>query len=602
MAVPGKTLVEIFLNRVAKTPDLVALRGKVDGQWKPTTFREFGDQAREVAAGLISLGIEKGDCVSLLSANRPEWHVADAAIMLAAAVSVPIYVTNSPSQVSYVAGHSESSVIILENLDQLDKVLKVKEELPKLTKAVVITGEGAGESDLVISWDELRRTGREFLKTNPTSVDDRTRSVTSEDLATIVYTSGTTGDPKGAMLTHGNFAWTLEALSNVLGFNDGAERVVSYLPLSHIFERLTSGWGGAYSGMDVWFAESIPQLLPNLQEAKPTFFIGVPRVYEKFYMGVKAKVAAHEKKELIEKAIALGIEKVELEQAGKSVPVGMKVKYAALNKLVLSKLREGLGMQNARFAITGAAPISTEVIKFITAIGIEVLEGYGQTEDNAPTSINPPGKARIGTVGPPIPGLEVKFDTDGEILVRGPNVFKGYYKNEQATKETLTDDGFLRTGDVGEFDSAGYIKITDRKKDLIKTAGGKYIAPQVIEGKLKFAPIIGQAVVIGDRRPFPTALLTLDAEVVPTWAKAQGIEFDDLIELADDERVLKAVEAIVNEVNGTLSNAEQVKRWTLLPVDFSQDAEEITPTMKVRRKKIIEKYADAIEKMYSSLL
>lgn len=599
MAVPGRTLVEIFLNRVAKTPDLVALRAKSDGQWKATTFREFGEQAREVAAGLISLGIDKSGCVSLLSSNRPEWHIADTAIMLAGGVTVPIYVTNSPSQVSYVVGHSESSVIVVENLDQLDKVLKVKEELPKLTKAVVITGEGAGESDLVISWEDLRRSGRELLKSNPTAVEERTKSVIPEDLATIVYTSGTTGDPKGAMLSHGNFAWTLDSISKVLPFNDGVDRVVSYLPLSHIFERLTSGWGGAYHGIEVWFAESIAALLSNLQEAKPTFFVGVPRVYEKFYMGVKAKVAAHEKKELVEKAIALGLEKVELEQAGKPVPIGLKLKHAALNKLVLSKLREGLGMQNVRFAITGAAPISTEVIKFITALGIEVLEGYGQTEDNAPTSVNPIGKARIGTVGPPIPGLEVKFDTDGEILVRGPNVFKGYYKNEQATKETMTEDGFLRTGDVGEFDSAGYIKITDRKKDLIKTAGGKYIAPQVIEGKLKFAPIIGQAVVIGDRRPFPTALLTLDPEVVPTWAKAQGISFDDPIELSEDERVLKAVEAIVNEVNDTLSNAEQVKKWTLLPRDFSQDAEEMTPTMKVRRKKIIEKYADEIERMYN---
>lgn len=599
MTVPGKTLVEIFLNRVAKTPDFVAMRAKQDGSWKPTTWREFGQQAREVANGLISLGVPKGGTVALLSVNRPEWHVGDTGIILSGGVSVPIYVTNSPSQVAYIVGHAEATVAIVENQDQLDKVLKTRSELPKLQKVVTITGEGADESDLVISFEELKRLGREYEKENPGALDERINGITPDDLATLVYTSGTTGDPKGAMLTHGGFAWTLDSLAKVIDFQDGGERVLSYLPLSHIFERLVSDWGGIYHGVEVWFAESIEQLLPNLKECKPTFFIGVPRVYEKFYMGLKAQIANHPKKDLIEKAIHAGNEKVEAEQAGKSVPIGVSLKFGLLNKLVLSKLRDGLGMGNVRFAITGAAPIEPEIIKFIHSIGIDLLEGYGQTEDNAPTSVNPPGKARIGTVGPPIPGLEVKFDEDGEILVRGPNVFKGYYKQEKATAETLTEDGFLRTGDVGELDAAGYIKITDRKKDLIKTAGGKYIAPQVIEGKLKFAPLIGQAVVIGDRRPFPTALLTLDPEVAPKWAKEQGIEFTDVTELAEDPKVLAAVQQIVDNVNTGLSHAEQVKKWTVLPRDFTQDAEEITPTLKVRRKTISEKYSDVIERMYA---
>lgn len=599
MPVPGNTLVEIFLNRVAKTPDFVALRGKVDGAWKPTTFREFGSQAREAANGLIALGVQKGDCVSILSGNRPEWHITDVSIMLAGATSVPIYVTNSPSQVAYVVGHSDSVVALVENQDQLDKILKTKKEVPKLQKVVVFNGEGSEDDNFVISFDELKRLGREHEKANPSALDERIKAVVPDDLATIVYTSGTTGDPKGAMLTHGGFAWTLDALGKVLPFHDGTDRVVSYLPLSHIFERLTSDWGGIYFGVDVWFAESIEKLLPNLQECKPTFFIGVPRVYEKFYMGLKAKIAEHPKKELVEKAIHLGSEKVALEQAGKSIPIGMKLKYGLLNKVVLSKLREGLGMGNVRFAVTGAAPIEPEIIKFIHAIGIDLLEGYGQTEDNAPTTVNPPGKARIGTVGPPVPGLQIKFEEDGEILVKAPNVFKGYFKNEQATRETLTDDGYLRTGDVGELDSAGYLRITDRKKDLIKTAGGKYIAPQVIEGKLKFDPLVGQAVVIGDRRPFPTALLTLDPEVAPKWAKEKGIEFDDITELSENSVVLEAVQKVVDRVNEGLSHAEQVKKWTVLPRDFTQDAEEMTPTMKVRRKIIQEKYSDQIERMYA---
>jgi len=599
MSVPGNTLVEIFLNRVAKTPDFVALKAKVDGVWKPTTFREFGQQAREVAAGLLSLGVEKGSCVGLLSGNRPEWHISDAGTLLAGAATSPVYASNSPTQVAYVLGHSDSTVAIVENQDQLDKVLKTKAELPKLQKVVVINGEGAEDSDLVISFEELKRLGREYEKSNPGALDERIKSVVPEDLATLVYTSGTTGPPKGAMLTHANFAWTLDALGKVLPFQDGADRVMSYLPLAHIFERLTSDWGGVAYGMEVWFAESIDQLLPNLQECKPTFFIGVPRVYEKFYMGVKAKVAAHEKKDLIEKAINLGLEKVEAEQAGKSLSLGKKAEYALLNKLALSKLREGLGMGSVRFAITGAAPISTEIIKFIQAIGIELVEGYGQTEDNAPTTVTPPGKTRIGTVGPPIPGLEIKFEEDGEILVRGPNVFKGYFKDPKATAEALTEDGFLRTGDVGELDEKGYLKITDRKKDLIITAGGKNISPQELEGRLKFAPLISQAVVIGDRRPFLTTLLTLDPDIAPKWAKDQGVEFDDITQLSEDPKVLAAVQGVVDKVNESLSQVEKIKKWTVLPRDFTQEAEEITPTMKVKRKTINEKYADVIERMYA---
>lgn len=597
MAVPGKTLVEFFLNRVAKTPDLPAMHHKQDGSWKTITWQSFGDQAKEIANGLISLGIEKDDCVALLSLNRPEWLLCDVGIMLAGAKTIPIYVTSSPNQVSYIMSHSESKVAIVENQDQLDKILKTKTEMPQLQKVVVITGESAGEEDWIISLDELKRLGREYARENNT-LDERVAATKPEDLATIVYTSGTTGPPKGVMLTHANFVWTAESIGKVLPFNDGGDRVLSYLPLSHIFERLTSAWGGVHNGTDVWFAQSTQTLREDLADCRPTFFIGVPRVYEKFHMGMLANIEKHPKKDLVKKAIAAGMEKLELEQAGKSVPLGLKLKHALLDRLVLSKLRHGIGMENVRFAVTGAAAINPEILKFLHAIGIDVLEGYGQTEDNAPTSVNPPGRARIGTVGPPIPGLEVKIAEDGEILVRGPNVFKGYYKNDKATKETLTEDGWLHTGDVGEFDEAGYLKVTDRKKDLFKTAGGKYIAPADIEGKLKFAPIIGQAVVIGDNRPFPTALLTLDPDVSPAWAKEKGIEFTDLTDLSANEKVLEEVQKVVDEVNESLSQPERVKKWTLLERDFSEDAEEITPTLKVRRKTITEKYSDVIDRMY----
>lgn len=598
MAVEGRTLVEMLGNRIARTPDRPALRHKVGARWEVITFREYGDLAREVGNGLLALGVERGGCVALLSRNRPEWHIADAAILMAAARSVPVYVTNSPPQVAYVVAHSESVVAVVEDLDQLEKVLKVRAEVPTLRRVVVMTGEGAGEGEWVISFDDLRRLGREYAAANPAALDERIASITPDDIATIVYTSGTTGPPKGALLSHSNFVETLEAGIRVLGIGESEDRLISYLPLSHIFERLIGGWGSVYFGGDVWFAESMDKLVENLQECRPTFFVGVPRVYEKFYVGMKTKIAAHEKRHLIEKALAASTEKVRREQAGRAVPLGLKLKSAAFDKLVLSKLRHAIGMDQVRIAVTGAAPISPDVITFIHALGIRLVEGYGLTETSAPVSVNPPGRARIGTVGPPLPGVEVKLDEDGEILVRGPNVFKGYFRNEKATAEAMTSDGFFRTGDVGEFDAVGYLKITDRKKDLIITAGGKNVAPQEIEGRLKFDPLISQAIVIGDRRPYLTALLTLDPEVSGRWAKEQGVEVADPTELAEHPKVLEAVQEAVDRVNAGLAQVEQVKRWTLLPRDFTQDAEEITPTLKVRRKVVTEKYGEAIERMY----
>lgn len=599
MSVPGRTLVEVFSNRVARSPDKVAMRYKAEGEWKPITYAEFARRAREVANGLLSLGVGKDACVSLLSKNRPEWHISDAGMLLAGVHTVPIYATNSPPQVGYVISHSESKVAIVEDRDQLEKVLKVKSDLPMLEKVVVMTGEGGGEDGLVISFDELGALGRGYEEANPKTLDEGIAAIRPEDVATIVYTSGTTGPPKGVLLTHDNFVRTLEAGIKLLGVGEGVDRLISYLPLSHIFERLIGGWGTVYFGGEVWYAESVEKVVENLKDCRPTIFVGVPRVYEKFYAGVKAQVAKHPKRELIEKAIDAGLRKVELQQAGKPMPLALKAKYGLLNKLVLSKLRHGLGMDACRIAITGAAPIEPEVIKFIHALGIELVEGYGLTETTAPVAANPPGRVRIGTVGPPLNGVEVKIDEDGEILVRGYNVFKGYFKSDQATADAFTADGFFRTGDVGEFDPAGYLKITDRKKDLIITAGGKNVAPQEIENRLKFDPMISQALVIGDRRPYLTALLTLDPEIAPKWAEEHGMEFTDVVDLAEHPKVLEAAQAVVDRVNEGLAQVERVKKWTLLPRDFTQDADEITPTLKVRRKTVSERYADVIERMYA---
>lgn len=601
MPPPAKTLVGMLEDRAARTPDLVAMRHKAGGAWVPITYRELAEAARDVANGLILLGVEKGEPVALLSNSRPEWHVTDFAVMMTGGCTAPVYVTNSAPQVAYVIRHCAAPVAIVEDQEQLDKVLKEWGDLPSLEKVVVMTGEGTAGDDRVISFEELRRIGKEYGVANPQVLDDSIAGLKPEDTATIIYTSGTTGDPKGAMLTHANGVQTLQS-AGLLGLKDGMERWITYLPLSHIFERLISVWGLVYYGGEVWFAESIDKLRENLTECRPTFFTGVPRVYEKFYIGV-TKLLAQEhgvKRKLIDAALEAGHERVRLEQAGAPIPSGLRTRLGVLDKLVLAKVRHGLGMDRVRLAVSGAAPLAPEIIRFIHAIGIRLAEGYGLTETTAPVSVNPPEKVRIGTVGPPLPCCEVRLDEDGEILVRGGNVFAGYFRNEQATRDSFTEDGFFRTGDVGELDRAGYLRITDRKKDLIITAGGKNVAPQEIEGRLKLDPLISQAVVIGDRRPFISALLTLDPDEAPKWAEARGIRGAGPIELAGHPKVLEEVEQIVARVNEDLSQVERIKKWTVLPNDFTQEAEEITPTLKVRRKVVSEKYGAAIEAMYEA--
>lgn len=598
----GTTLAEVFNNRVVKTPDAVAMRTKKGGVWIPLTYAESALQARELASGLISLGVAAGSCVSLLSRNRAEWILSDVAIQLAAGRTAPIYVTNSPRQVAHVIGDSGSGTVIVEDADQLDKVLKVRDELPALKAIVVISGEGAGEHPGVISFEELRRLGREYTVANPAALNERMALAIPDTVATLVYTSGTTGEPKGAMLTHDNFVRTVAAGIAVMNLDDRQEhRLISYLPLSHIFERLIGEWVCIYLGGELWFAESIEKLAGNLKECRPTLFVGVPRVYEKFYAGVRANVAKQPavKRTLITRAMAAGQARVALEQAHKPMPPGLALRHRLLDHLVLSKLRHELGMDACRLAVSGAAPLSAEVLTFVLSLGIKLVEGYGLTETTAPISVNPSTGIRVGTVGPPLPGVEVRFDPDGELLVRGFNVFKGYFSDEASTTAAFTDDGFFRTGDVGEFDAAGYIKITDRKKDIIVTAGGKNVAPQVLEERLKSDPLISQAVVVGDRRPYLVALITLDPEAAQQWAADHQITFGAVAELSASPLVLQAIGAAVERVNAGLSRVEGIKKWTVLDRDFTLDAEEITPSLKVRRKVIIDKYNAVIDGMYA---
>jgi long-chain acyl-CoA synthetase len=607
---PAQTIIDRFHERVSQHPDKVALRYKSGGAWKDVTWAQYGAQVRKVGKALLSLGLKNGEKMAILSGNRPEWHFADVGCMAVGAASAPIYITNSPDQVRHVISDSDSRLAVVENRDQLEKVLKVREELPLLEKVVVFEGyQGDADGDFVMTWEDFLALGDSV---GDEKFDEATRAVKPENLATFVYTSGTTGNPKGVMLTHGNIWWTATHSEQHIPIGDADHgRALSYLPLSHIAEHMISHLLQIYYGTQTWFAESLETLLPDLQACKPTYFFGVPRVWEKFYAGVTAKMAAADpndrKAKLAKKAIEVGKQITVLEQeavakggkmADAKIPIGLKLQHAALDKLVLHKIRAAFGLEECDLALSAAAPLSPDLIWFFHSIGIKITEGYGQSEDNGPTSWNPPDAIKIGTVGTPLRGMEVKIAEDGEILARGGNVMSGYYKNEEATKETIDEEGWLHSGDVGELDEHNYLKITDRKKDLIITAGGKNIAPQEIENKLKSASgLISQVVVIGDRRPFLSALVTLDPEKVPEFAKEHGIEGDGF-DVASNERTLKEVEAAINEVNKSLAKVEGIKKFRVLERDFLQEENEITPTMKVKRKSINELYADAIEDMY----
>jgi long-chain acyl-CoA synthetase len=609
----AQTIVERFFERVSEHPDKVALRFKSNGAWKDVTWRNYGEAVTRVAKSLLSLGYGHGDKIALLSNNRPEWHITDVGSMALGGATAAIYATNSPEQVAYIIGHSEAKFAFVDTVDQLEKILKIRGEVPNLQRVVVFDNDTRdADKSFVITWDEFLALGSEI---SDAQLDEARRKVQPQDLATFVYTSGTTGPPKGVMLTHSNIWWTAQHSEEHIPIQGEGARALSYLPLSHIAERMISHLLQIYYGGQTWFAESLDTLLGDLAECKPTYFFGVPRVWEKFYAGFQAMAAAppkdkseERKKKLARKAIEVGQQVTKLEQeavarGGKlsdaNIPIGLKLQHAALDKLVLSKIRERFGLDQCDLALSAAAPLAPELIWFFHSLGIKITEGYGQSEDNGPTSWNPPDAIKIGSVGTPLPGIEVKLADDGEILVRGGNLMKGYYKDEQATRETIDEDGWLHSGDVGEFDEFNYLKITDRKKDLIITAGGKNIAPQEIENKVKHAhALISQVVVIGDRRPFLSALITLDEEKAPAWAKEHGIE-GDVAAIANNERTLKEIEAAMNEVNQKFAKVEGVKKIRVLERDFLQEENEITPTMKVKRKTINEIYGDVIEDIYN---
>jgi len=596
----NETLLSYFQKHVKEHPDRVAIRHKDYGIWHDVTWAQYGEKVRQMAMGLISLGLKKGECVSIISENRPEWVYADFGIMSAGGVTAGVYATNSPEQCGYVVQNSGSRFYFAENEEQFDKTLKFRKDTPCLEKVIVMEMEGLKryEDPMLMSFDDLLKLGKEFDAKNPGLFEQRWKEVKPDDLAVLIYTSGTTGPPKGAMLTHSNLLYMSEAMVNVNPVKDGDE-TLSYLPLCHIFEQLFTVMINVRFKTICNFIESPDTVMDNMKEVSPTVTCGVPRIWEKYASGIMIRMsdATWLKRMIFKAAMGIGMKYASLKLNFKPIPPYLKAAYLAAYVAVFRKLKERLGFDRVRVAYSGAAPISPEVLKFFNAIGLPLVEGYGQTEGTGVTSVSQKGRLKIGKVGRPLPGVEVKIAEDGEILVKGPGIFKGYFKNPEATAETLRD-GWLHSGDVGELDADGFLKITDRKKDLIITAGGKNIAPQNIENQLKFSPYINDAVVIGDRKKYLVALIAIDEENVIKYAQDHKIQFGTYGSLTQAPEIKQLIQSEVDRVNKSLAQVEQVKKFAIIPKKLYEEDGEVTPTMKVKRKSINEAYKDIIEKMY----
>jgi long-chain acyl-CoA synthetase len=562
-----------------------------DGNWVTRTFSEVLDSVRNLSLGLMALGVEKGDKVSILANTRPEWSYFDFAALTAGAVVAPIYQTNSPEECRYVLADSDAKVVVVEDEEQMEKIRAVRGDCPQLEQVIRMTGS----SDDAISMQDLAARGSEL---DEADWEQRWRSVTPDDICTFIYTSGTTGPPKGCVISHGNYRAMLNMI-NAVHVIDDEELTYLFLPLAHSFAVLVQ-FGSFDLGATLAYWERDPmKIAANLVEVRPTYFPSVPRIFEKIYTAATARTEAAGglTKAVFNWAVKVGHEVRELEHQGREPGPLLSWQYKLADRQVLSKIR-GLFGGRLRLAVSGAAPINPEILRFFEAAGVLVLEGWGMTETSTAATISTPDDYKIGTIGKPFPGCEVKIADDGEILVRGPNVFQGYYKNQEATDEALAG-GWLHTGDIGEVDEDGYIKITGRKKDIIITAGGKNITPANLEAEIKQQPLVSQCVVIGDRRPYLVALVTLDAEEAATYAKAHGLP-EDPEALASNEQVKAAIDAHVDQINQKFARVEQVKKIRILPHDLSQAGGELTPTMKVKRAAVASKYENEIDELYES--
>ena len=593
------TLARMFWDRVERSGDRPAQQFKHGADWKTITWREVGDVVREVALCLLALGRGKGGAVALLSASRAECVQSDFAIVSAGCVTVPVYPTYPADLISYVVNDSGARTIIVEDPVQLAKVLEARDRMPALEQIVVITGYDAAQPPkMVMTWETLRRLGRDSVNAHQPTLAERVASTSSTDLATIVYTSGTTGPPKGVMQTHGNHVAAVNASKQATPVEEGWVHLL-FLPLAHSFARLESFLGVAH-GLTTAFAENLDKVGENLKETRPHFICSVPRVFEKVYAKILAGVEAGSpaKKKIFNWAVSVGRDVSRHQQRGQPVPRGLELKRKVADKLVFAKLHAALGGR-LQWAVSGGAPLARDIAEFFHAAGILLLEGYGLTETCPALTFNRPGRFKFGSVGQALPGVELKIADDGEILARGPNIAtKGYFKQAEATREVFEPDGWFHTGDIGTLDGDRFLFITDRKKDLIVTAGGMNIAPQNIENLLKADPFISQVMVYGDRRPYPVALITVNPEELSKFAQEQGILVNEAAVIVKHPKLVERIGRTIEEKNTQLQSYAKIKRFTVLPIDFTLDGGELTPTLKVKRKVVSQKYKDAIEELY----
>jgi len=595
-ALRESTVNKMFLARIDEGKDSVRYIVPRDGKWVPMTYREVGEAVREIACGLMGLGLSRGDKVAILCATRVEWVLSDIASILGGYVTVPIYPSNLPDQVEYVLSHSGAKVVFVEDEIQWDKVAGARKRLPELVTMILLTGSPEGK-DGTIGLGGFRAAGSKYADSNPGALDARGEEIRPEDDLTIIYTSGTTGPPKGAVIRHSNVAFDATATLKVVDVPCGSV-MLQFLPLAHVFGRIEHFI--SFDAMTVTaFARGLQTVAEDLPAIRPHIMLSVPRLFEKFYAAVLGKVNQDGgmKKIIFHWALSVGREVSARKQRRESIGGLLAVKFFLADRLVFSKIRARLGGR-LRFFFSGGAPLAREITEFFHAMGILILEGYGITETSSVVSTNQEDHYRFATVGKPIPGTEVRIASDGEIFIRGPHVFKEYYRDPAATREAIDPEGWFHSGDIGTIDADGFLRITDRKKDIIVTSGGKNIAPQNIENLLKTDKFVSQAFVYGDRRNYLTALLTLNPDEVLKWAAENGIQGGDTAVLAKHPRLEEMMCSRVDSVNRSLAPYEQVKKFVLLGTDFTQETGELTPTLKVKRKAVIQKYGMLLDVLY----
>jgi long-chain acyl-CoA synthetase len=591
------TINRMFLTTVRRYGERPALLYRQDGRYQPITYGELAAQVRQFAAGLAGLGLRAGDRVALLAENRPEWAVADLAVLSLGAVDVPMFTSLPAPQVAFIVADSGAAVLIVSDRSQLQKALQVRQACPDLR---IVTMDAASDPDRgVVSWAEIMQRGAEAPLSEAAHAA-QAEAVRGSDLASIVYTSGTTGDPKGVLLTHGNFMANLRSCQEVLHFTP-EDVLLSVLPLNHVLERLAGYYLPLACGAPVAFAESLRRLRENLREVQPTYVILVPRLYQAFHEAILDQVARlrPRRQRLFAWALEVGKRRLWASQAGRPLSAGPRLQWRLACGLVFRRLREGMGFRRLKYFVSGGAALAPVTEEFFHAVGLPILEGYGLTEAAPVVTVNRPGRSRLGTVGPALPGVEVTIGPEGEILVRGPNVMQGYYRRPRETAEALDAEGWLHTGDIGELDEAGHLRITDRLKDLLVLSNGENVAPQPIENALLASPYIAQIVLLGDRRPYVTALIVPAAARAQEGARQHGRALpEDRAALAQSEEARRLIRQEIERLSSGLAEFEKVRGFALLDHEFSIESAELTPTMKVRRRVVAEKYAELIRGMY----